>query len=256
MPPPKLYDEGWKQGSLIRAPLEVHFLDIEDDAVVDRVGTFGLWLLATQDCDLAQTPSTNTTRQFELRPVVQRSDDDKLDGLRSRSVLVREGFVLRAESPKLTLTARALNTFKNRREDDLSAERRVEIKLWLGLRYDRPAVPERFVPLASQLKAKFLEAQPDGFVGVMRDIWVYFENEAAVRLFFIIADAAGARRDEVLNWVDDVAGEMLDAGCVALLERQVETSHGTPLWVLQNYYGLDVWPCQRRSSKRGSAFTD
>lgn len=238
--PPKLYEEGWKQGALIRSPLGVHFLDLDDGAVVDRVQMFDLWLLATQDCDLTQTSSTNATRQFELRPVLERNGGDKLDGLRSRSVLVREGLVLRAESPKLTLTARVLNTFKDRREDDLSAERRVEIKFWLGLRYDRPAVPERFVELARQLKAKFLEAMPDGFVGVIRDVWVYFDSDMEVRLFFIIADAADARRDEVLNWVDDVAGEMLDTTGVAIVERQVETSHGTPLWILQNYYGLDV----------------
>jgi hypothetical protein len=58
--------------------------------------------------------------------------------------------------------------------------------------------------------------------------------------FFIIADAEDTRRDDVLNWVDDVAGEILDAEGIAVLERQVETSHATPLWVLQNYYGLDV----------------
>jgi hypothetical protein len=240
MPPPKLYDEGWKQGSLIRAPLEVHFLDLDEGAVVDRVEIFDLWLLATQDCDLAQTSSTNVTRHFELRPVLARSDGDKLDGLRSRSVLVSEGFVLRAESPKLTLTARALNTFKGKREADLSVQRRVEIKFWLGLRYDRPAIPERFVPLGNQLRAKFLDAKPDGFIDVIRDVWVYFETETELRLFFIIADVAEARRNEVLDWVDDVAAEMLDTNGVAVLERHVETSHGTPLWVLQNYYGLDV----------------
>jgi hypothetical protein len=107
--------------------------------------------------------------------------------------LVREGLVLRAESPKLTLTARALNTFKDRREDDLPAGRRVEIKLWLGLRYDRPAIPERFVPLANQLKAKFLEEKPDGFVNVIRDIWVYFETETEVRLFFRVFGSSGGR---------------------------------------------------------------
>jgi hypothetical protein len=154
--------------------------------------------------------------------------------------LVSEGFVLRAESPKLTITARALNTFKGKREEDLSAERRVEIKFWLGLRYDRPAIPERFVPLGIQLKAKFLEAQPDGFIGVIRDVWVYFATETEVRLFFIIAEAADVRRYEILDWVDDVAAEMLDTNGVAVLERHVETSFGTPLWVLQNYYGLDV----------------
>ncbi len=240
MPSPKLYDEGWKQGSLIRAPLEVHSLDIKGGSLVDRFETFDLWLLATQDCDLAQTSSTNMTRHFELRPVLERADADRLDGLRSRTVLVREGLVLRAESPKLTLTARALNTFKERREDDLSVERRVEIKFWLGLRYDRPAIPERFVQMANQLKGKFVEEQPDGFVGVIRDVWVYFEAEEEVRLFFILADAAGPCRDEVLNWVDDVAAEMVDAYGITVIERQAETSHGTPLWVLQNYYGLDV----------------
>ena len=64
-----------------------------------------------------------------------------------------EGFVLRADSKRLTMTARALNAYKAVRDDRLPAERRNEIKTWLGLRYDRPATPERFEALAARLKA-------------------------------------------------------------------------------------------------------
>lgn len=240
MPPPKLYDEGWRQGALIHAPLEVHYLDCDSGVATPHSATYDLWLLATQDCDLAQTPSTNTTRQFELRPVLSRNNDDKLNGLRSRTVLVRDELVLRADSPKLTLTARALNTLKGRREDDLPPERRAEIKAWLGLRYDRPAIPERFVELARLLKAQFIESIPTHFTGVIRDVWVYFEAENEVRLFFILVEDAEARRDAVLDWVDDTAGQLLDDHGVVILDRHAETSKGTSLWVLQNYFGLDA----------------
>ena len=117
--------------------------------MIDCSEKFDLWLLATQDCDLAQTPCTNTTRQFELRPVFTRTKDDKLDGLRSRTILVKDDLVLRSDSKKLTLTARALNSLKAKRENDLDEERRVQIKTWLGLRYDCPAIPTPFVSLGA-----------------------------------------------------------------------------------------------------------
>lgn len=240
MPSPKLHDEGWRQGTLIRAPLEVHYLDSEDGVATSRAETYDLWLLATQDCDLAQTSSTNATRHFELRPVLPRKDDDKLDGVRSRTVVVRDGFVLRADSPKLTLTARALTTLKDKREDDLSSERRAEIKAWLGLRYDRPAVPRRFEELARLLKRHFIENIPAHVRGAVRDVWVYFESEKEVRLFAILVDAADDLRDAVLDWIDDAAGQILDSDQVVIKERQAESSRGTSLWVLQNYHGLDA----------------
>jgi hypothetical protein len=71
--------------------------------------------------------------------VFTRTKDDKLDGLRSRTILVKDDLVLRSDSKKLTVTARALNSLKAKRENVLDEERRVQIKTWLGLRYDRPA---------------------------------------------------------------------------------------------------------------------
>ena len=239
MPPPSLHAEGWRQGSLIRETLSVHFIDLHDGTVVDRSEQFDLWLLATQDCDLDQTPCTNSTRQFELRPVLSRTKDDKLDGLRSRTILVNDELVLRSDSKKLTLSARALNSLKGKREDDLDEERRVQIKTWLGLRYDRPAVPTPFVPLGLRLKAAFIDDLPAHFIGVVRDVWVYFENEREVRIFVILVDVHKDRADDVRDWVADVAATLSDENII-VREQHVEGPDRTPLSVLQTYYGLGL----------------
>lgn len=239
MPPPSLHAEGWRQGSLIRETMTVHYLDLHEGTVVDRDEQFGLWLLATQDCDLAQTPHTNSTRQFELRPVLPRTNDDKLDGLRSRTILVKDDLVLRSDSKKLTLTARALNRLKEQREDDLDEDRRVQIKTWLGLRYDRPAVPEQFEQFGKRLKKAFIDDLPDELVGVVRDVWVYFEDDHTARLFVILVDVQKHLAQDVRDWVDDVIGNLNDEGIV-VLERQVEGPDRTTLSILQTYYGLGL----------------
>jgi len=219
--------------------MSVHYLDLHEGTVVDRSEQCDLWLLATQDCDLAQTPRTNTTRQFELRPVLPRTNDDKLDGLRSRTILVKDDLVLRSDSKKLTLTARALNSLKEKREDDVDEDRRVQIKTWLGLRYDRPAVPEQFVPFGERLKKTFIDDLPYEYVGVVRDAWIYFEDDHTARLFVILYDAQKHRAQSVRDWVDDVIGNLNDEGLV-VRERQVEGPDRTPLSILQTYYGLGV----------------
>lgn len=149
-----------------------------------------------------------------------------------------EGFALRADSKRLTMTARALNAYKAVRDDRLPAERRNEIKTWLGLRYDRPATPERFEALAPRLKATFIGGLPSRLVGLVRDVWVYYESETEVRLFFIIGD--DAHRNDITDWVDDSIIQLADGDDVTVVERHVETVRGTTLWTLQNYYGLEA----------------
>jgi hypothetical protein len=240
MTAPSLHDEGWRQGSLIRESLDVHFLGLKNDGTIeDRTLHHGLWLLVTQDCDLDQTRITNLTRQLELRPVYAQTTDDKVDGWRTRNVLVKEGLVLRADSPKLTLSVAALQALKPKREDDVEEDRRVQIKTWLGLRYDRPAIPKPFVPSAELLYARIIAELPDRFRNVVRDSWVYFEEDASIRLFLILGDDHQDRVQEVLDWLDDdVIPALIDQG-VIVRERQAATSRGTSLWILQTYYGLD-----------------
>lgn len=239
MPQPSLYAEGWRQGSLIRETMVVHYIDLRDNAIVDCNEQFDYWLLATQDCDLEQTPCTNSARQFELRPVLPRLKDDKLDGLRSRTIIVKDGFVLRSDSKKLTLTARALNSMKAKREDDLEDERRVQIKTWLGLRYDRPAIPIQFVALGDRLRTAFIVEMPPELVGVVRDVWIYFDDDHTVRLFAILVDAQKHRAQDVTDWVDDVISLLSDE-TIIVAERHIEPPERTPLSILQTYYGLGL----------------
>lgn len=240
MAAPSLHDEGWRQGSLIRESLDVHFLGLKDDGTIeDRTLRHGLWLLVTQDCDLDQTRITNPTRQLELRPVYAQTTDDKVEGWRTRNVLVKEGLVLRADSPKLTLSVAALQALKPKREDDVEEDRRVQIKIWLGLRYDRPAIPKPFLPLAELLYARMIAELPDRFRNVVRDSWVYFEEDASIRLFLILGDDHQDRVQDVQDWLDDDVIPALIDQEIIVRERQAATSRGTSLWILQTYYGLD-----------------
>ncbi len=62
-----LYEEGWRQGSILEATLPL-------DAVVlgptghpeRRQGEHNRWVVATQDCDLDQTDSTEIEPSVEL----------------------------------------------------------------------------------------------------------------------------------------------------------------------------------------------
>jgi hypothetical protein len=159
--------------------------------------------------------------------------------LRSRTILVKDDLVLRSDSKKLTLTARAINSLKAKRENDLDEERRVQIKTWLGLRYDRPAIPTPFVSLGERLKKAYLDDLPIEFIGIVRDVWVYFENEHEVRIFVILVDVQKGRADDVRDWVADVAATLSDEN-IAVRELHVEGPDRTPLSVLQTYYGLGL----------------
>lgn len=240
MAAPSLHDEGWRQGSLIREPLDVHYLGVKDDGSIgDCTLRHGLWMLVTQDCDLDQTKIINTTRQFELRPVYDQTPNDTVEGWRTRNVLVKDKLVLRADSPKLTVSVAALQSLKSKRENGVEEDRRVQIKIWLGLRYDRPAIPKPFVSLAEALYAKIIAELPARFSNVVRDAWVYFEEDASIRLFLILGDLHQNSVQDVLDWLDDdIIPAFSDQGII-VLERQAATSRGTSLWVLQTYYGLD-----------------
>ena len=233
-----LFDEGWKQGSLIRATLSVRTFDHDNGNDVESEQSFDIWLLTTQDCDLASTKSKNAARQFELRPVYAEQKGDTFDGIRSRAMRVAPGLVLRSDSPRITMTARRLVRFNAQRDNILTDEQRREVKTWLGLRYDRPAVPEPFDRLAKDvLKPVIVDAMPDILKGRVRDVLVYYESATAIRLIAVLRDAAD--RDAALDWLDSAIGTLLDKHKIAVLERHAEDASRVSLRDIETYYGLD-----------------
>lgn len=233
MPAANLHDDGWCQGSLIRAMLSVRVLDQVGDTVQEKIEQHELWLLTAQDCDLAQTKVSNGTRNFELRPVYPIKADDKVDGIRTRVIKITEELVLRADCPRLVLTAKALTILKDKRENALDSERRRDVKTWLGLRYDRPAVPTRFEKVNAALEKVFSEAFPDNLKGQIRDVLVYYHSETEINLFVITRKTAD--KNAIVDWLDGVA-DGLDN--ITTRARYVEDSSRTPLSVLETYYSL------------------
>ena len=228
-----LHGDGWRQGSLVRAILSAQVLDQDDQGRVITV-EYDLWLLATQDCDLAWTKRTDAHRMFELRPVFTRAKTETIDGIRSKTTKVTDDLVLRADSPRLMLTARALTALKANRENTLDETRRREIKTWLGLRYDRPAVPDWCEPTHNTIVAKLGSLGRLG--SEIRDILVYYhEDVKCVNMFVVLRD--GKDKDAITDWLDDKIGDLLDDGIV-VKARYVEDSSNTPLKVIETYYSL------------------
>ena len=93
--------------------------------------------------------------------------------------------------------------------------------------------------LGERLKKAYLDELPIEFIGVVRDVWVYFENAYEVRIFVILVDVYKGRADDVCDWVADVAATLSDEG-IAVRELHVQGPDGTPLSVLQSYYGLGL----------------
>ncbi len=235
MPNPKLFAEGWRQGSLIRARLSVRTLDIVGDGIGQLDRDFEVWLLATQDCDLDQTRCSDKAREFELRPVFD-AVGPQVDGVRSRTLSISETTVLKADGPKLTLTARALHKLKPYRENSLSDVKRREIKTWLGLRYDRPAVPVPFDQVAMEdIHPALFDHLPTELEGRIRDVLVYYESATDVRLFAVLRDSGD--REICIDWLDDAAKRLGSRG-ISVVERHAEDGTGTSLAVIETYYGL------------------
>lgn len=109
-------------------------------------------MVARQDCDLDQTGSADAKPSVELRLVfLERSHTDW--GIRSARFLLTESEYVRSTSPCLLVSAavpRALLAGGAGRRNVESACRQA-FTTWLGLRYDRPAVPPTLLPLAKRI---------------------------------------------------------------------------------------------------------
>jgi hypothetical protein len=237
VPEPNLHSEGWRQGSLIAAALHTLTLDADDAGrLTSKEQEFDMWMLCSQDCDLANTGTTNATREFELRPVYHHTGK-KVDGIRSRVARVTNDRVLNSDSPRLTLTARALQALLPSRLDNVGDTRRRELKTWLGLRYDRPAVPEAFVETQKTLAGVFFAGVPADLDGMLRDILIYYESASEIRVFAVLKP--NADREVVIDWLDAVIQGLSERHQIAVIERNAEPAARTPLLVIETYFGLD-----------------
>ncbi len=229
-----LYRSGWRQGSIFTANLVCLFIG-EDHA--PQIETFDEWLVVTQECDLDGADVAASEPLIELRPIYPNPGSYAV-GIRSEVFVLDATRVVRAQSPRLMIAPSALSGLCDVPHERLSERRAQLLKLWLGLRYDRPAVPDEYVALARAVAAavKRHKAEVAEFV---LDILMRLDPGPPIGVGLYAVANDETRRDHVEDWLQEVAAD-IPAAVGVVRETQFATVHTVSLWTLQNTYSADV----------------
>jgi hypothetical protein len=147
-------------------------------------------VLVAQDCDLAWSAIVGSQFLVEIRPILK---DPLLKdwGIRNRKFLLDElGTSIDGNLPYLHVAPAVINSGTH--IGCLDPRSVLRLKTWLGLRYDRPAIPQRYgrlaKALAEQIKAKRYRIR----AGLTRDVLVRFqtnnEGQTQYELVAVLAD--------------------------------------------------------------------
>lgn len=171
--PEGLRAAGWQQGCRLALALPLDHVQVEHGHVAYRREIHDAWVLVEQDCDLAWNAVSGSGSLIELRPVFH--DDPPADwGIRNaRFLLDHSGAYIRAEAPSVRVTPDVVLLAGHDTCALPSSARR--LKTWLGLRYDRPAVPEQFVNLARDIAARLRKRKNKPAGHRVRDILATFD---------------------------------------------------------------------------------
>jgi hypothetical protein len=221
----------------------------EDGRLTLKEDSHDLWILADQDCDLSATETTDEDRYLELRAVRTCMPETKLpSGIRSRILRLSTELTVQAGDARAGLTARALHSLSaaaDRSAVDRDARR--SFKTWLGLRYDRPAVPEAFASAAKGLLKLLQRSGRTGEWTSLRDIFVTFEDAPhdvpVARLFAVLWNDKAGDCPRIEAWLRDIQLRLSQSAgserFVVIGEISVQPTSRTPVDVLERSYGLD-----------------
>ena len=230
-----LYAAGWRQGSLFALDLEMVSWTVDSDArPMERRQKHQLWVLCTQDCDLDRAEVTLAEGILEIRPVFEDSGLNDW-GIRSRRLrLTQSGFV-ECDSPRVTVSPSLLNSLSTPEEP--IEERSRALKTWLGLRYDRPAVPEDFVEIAREV-SRLCAARKDVIRDSVHDVLMRFDASVEgprLEVFAVVTDDAD--KDAVRAWL---AGAVVGVKKATIEQIEVATRDEVSLRFIEESYSADL----------------
>ncbi len=246
-----LYADGWRQGSIIQATLPLDGVVLDGDGRPCRdQSDHGSWAVASQDCDLDKTDADHHEPTVELRAVFTDKPPEDW-GLRSWRLRLTETDYVVSHGPRTVVSAAVLTALVQDGSErrDVDASRRLAFTTWLGLRYDRPAVPPELVPLAQRISAEVARRSRRPTGAVVRDVLMQFDESETPPLFSLYAvlenDADRARVEE---WLGQIALAVPDTlGTPSQL--QAATSSGISLYLVENSYAADVTQVTWRPSQ-------
>jgi hypothetical protein len=199
--------------------------------------TFAEWIVVTQECDLDGAEEGAAEPLIELRPVYENRGGSPV-GVRSEAFVLDQKRLLHAQSPRLMVTPRCLVELSTDEPQRLPERRADLLKTWLGLRYDRPAVPDEFVAL-SKAVASAVKSKKGEVADAVLDVLMRLEPGAppGVGLYAITENEAD--HDRVEKWLQEVA-EVVPASIGIVKETLPATIKQVSLWMIQNTYSADV----------------
>jgi hypothetical protein len=237
-----LYSAGWRQGSLFAVTLPLDYVVLDSNGLPAREQTeHDLWAVATQDCDLDSAETDSAEPLIELRPVY--TDDPPADwGIRSSRFLLTDTEYLWSQGPRTTVCPAVLTALlgAGHARRDLPAGRWLPFVTWLGLRYDRPAVPPELVPLARRIADEVRRRQNRPTAMRVRDVLMQFaDDDGQVRFSLYAVLEQSGDEDVVRGWLADIAMRIpTELGVADVIEAAPAT--GISFHLIETSYAADV----------------
>lgn len=239
---PKLYEAGWRQGSILTATLPFDAVVMNTDGHHARhQSDHGLWAVASQECELDLTECDDAHPTIELRAVhAEKPPEDW--GIRSSRFRLSETEYVISTDPRLSVSAAALTALLGdgaERRNPTPARSRA-FAIWLGLRYDRPALPPELVPLAKRIADEVSRRQGRIVAERVRDVLMQFDetpDPIHYSLFAVIED--GADENAVREWLAGIASRIpIDLGIAD--EIEAATADRISFRLIEESYAADV----------------
>jgi hypothetical protein len=203
-----LYGAGWRQGSIVESEFPLDAVVLGPSGPERSFGTHSVWIVASQDCDLDRVDIDDPVPGIELRPVYTNDAPIPTDwGIRSARLRLTDHEYAQANSPRQTVAPAVLTAVvaAGAIRRDVSFARRQGLTTWLGLRYDRPTVPDHLVPLAKRISTEVARPKHRQIEARVRDVLMQFDDGDPVRysLFAILEDAND--EEDVRAWLGQIA---------------------------------------------------
>lgn len=237
MPHDSLYRLGWRQGSLVQLRLTAVSSLATPEGIGRREDTHERWIVCSQDCDLEAASPVDNEPVIELRPVVP-APSGAARGIRSRRYLVGPGEAISSDAPRHHVSPAVLAV--TRPAGRLSRSVAMGLKTWLGLRYNRPAVPDTLLALAKAISEEVRTVFQDEVHLAVWDVFMDFDEAAEPTQYALYAVVAEPRDSDL------VATRLADAAMrvpVALgVCRSIEvgTKEEAPISLLEDAYVADT----------------
>lgn len=213
-------------------------------------GVHDRWVVASQNCDLDTTDEESPDPTIEIRPVY--TDGPPADwGIRSSKLLLAEGEYVESTSPRTTVAAAVLTALLGSgiERRDPQPDRELAFTTWLGLRYDRPAVPPALGPLAKRIADEVVRPRNRENARRVRDVLMQFDETVEPPRYSLYGVLAFPEdRHAVREWLATVAAAVpVELGLADVIEAAPAT--GISFDLIETSYPADVSQMTWRASQ-------